>query len=235
MCKRKAFITKEKQLRRYARLRRITKTEFKELIRLSRDRNSVIRFQVAEILIDVTNQASKKLLIRLAKDRDALVRTEAYDSLHVFWLSDVEEFLRKAIKREKDELACVYAIWSWEDVALKIFDDHGDDIAFVNELLKTKKVKELERCRLECYHALYRFGDKTMLKEIVKFAESDDYYIRRGVYRMLEELFDQENKSMVVDAVERLIIKEAYPLPRKEYLSFWKKLVMGEEIDPDNE
>ena len=52
---------------------------------------------MAEILIDVMNQASKKLLVRLAKDRDELVRTEAYDSLHVFWLSDVEEFLRKAI------------------------------------------------------------------------------------------------------------------------------------------
>lgn len=230
---RRTFREKERQLRRYARLRRITKTEFKELIRLSRDRNLLIRLQVAEILIDVMNQASKKLLVRLAKDRDELVRTEAYDSLHVFWLSDVEEFLRKAIKREKDELACTYAIRSWGIVASKIFDDYEDDITFTNELLKTKKIKESERCRLECFDSLYRFGDETALAEIVKFAESDDCYTRQWVYRSLEEFWDQENKAMVIDTVEKLIIKEEYPAIRKEFLTYLKMLITEEELDED--
>ena len=138
-------------------------------MRLSKDKSSVIRFEVATILFDVKNQASKKLLFQLAKDRDSLVRAEAYTSLSGFKFADVEEFLRKAIEREKDELACSYAITSWGEVALKLFDEHDEDINYVNKLLRTHKIMVSERCRLECYYALYGFGDKKMLKKIMKF------------------------------------------------------------------
>ena len=112
MTRRRTYQDKELLLRNYVRLNRITKTEFKQLMRLSKDKSSVIRFEVATILFDVKNQASKKLLFQLAKDRDSLVRAEAYTSLSGFKFADVEEFLRKAIEREKDELACSYAITS---------------------------------------------------------------------------------------------------------------------------
>ena len=59
-------------------------------MRLSKDKSSVIRFEVATILFDVKNQASKKLLFQLAKDRDSLVRAEAYTSLSGFKFADVE-------------------------------------------------------------------------------------------------------------------------------------------------
>lgn len=145
MTRRRTYQDKELLLRNYVRLNRITKTEFKQLMRLSKDKSSVIRFEVATILFDVKNQASKKLLFQLAKDRDSLVRAEAYTSLSGFKFADVEEFLRKAIEREKDELACSYAITSWDEVALKLFDEHDEDINYVNKLLRTHKIMVSER------------------------------------------------------------------------------------------
>ena len=71
MTRRRTYQDKELLLRNYVRLNRITKTEFKQLMRLSKDKSSVIRFEVATILFDVKNQASKKLLFQLAKDRDS--------------------------------------------------------------------------------------------------------------------------------------------------------------------
>lgn len=72
-----------------------------------------------------------------------------------------------------------------------------------------------------------------MLEEIVKFAESDDCYTRQWVYRTLEEHLDQENKSMVIDTVEKLIIKEEYPAIRKEFLTYLKMLITEEELEED--
>ena len=71
MTRRRTYQDKELLLRNYVRLNRITKTEFKQLMRLSKDKSSVIRFEVATMLFDVKKEASKKLLFQLAKDRDS--------------------------------------------------------------------------------------------------------------------------------------------------------------------
>lgn len=56
----KKYQEKEELLRAYNRLSMVTKKEFKQLILLSRDRSPVIRFEVAEILFCIKNNASKK-------------------------------------------------------------------------------------------------------------------------------------------------------------------------------
>ena len=234
MTRRRTYQDKELLLRNYVRLNRITKTEFKQLMRLSKDKSSVIRFEVATILFDVKNQASKKLLFQLAKDRDSLVRAEAYTSLSGFKFADVEEFLRKAIEREKDELACSYAITSWGEVALKLFDEHDEDINYVNKLLRTHKIMVSERCRLECYYALYGFGDKRMLKKIMKFLKSTNPYIRYIVYDTLELSVDQDNRSEIIDVLEKMLVKEELPEYRKKIISFLKKQIVEVSVKDNN-
>ena len=82
-----------------------------------------------------------EVLLKLACDKDELVRTEAYDSLSRFPLPEVESFLKKAIKTEKDWLACSYAISSWVENALSLFEEHSDDIVFIKEILELEKIK----------------------------------------------------------------------------------------------
>ena len=38
-----------------------------------------------------------------------------------------------------------------------------------------------------------------------------------------------EYKAMVIDTVEKLIVKEEYSLPRKEFLTYWKELITEED------
>ena len=82
-----------------------------------------------------------EVLLKLACDKDELVRTEAYDSLSGFPLPEIGLFLKKAIQTEKDGLACSYAISSWVENALSLFEEHSDDIVFIKEILELEKIK----------------------------------------------------------------------------------------------
>lgn len=231
MRKRRTYAEKDKLLRKYARLNRITKIEFRQLLMFSKDKNSNIRYDVASILSNVRNKASKQLLLRLANDKNALVRTEAYDSLAGFAFTDVEEFLENSIEKEKDGLACSYAIRSWTEIVSELYDEHDHDIEYINMILKKSKVRKSEHCMLECFYALYRFGDKEQLIEILNLFNSNDACIRYAVYETLKVIVNCENRAMIIEALEKRLIAEELMGWREEMLPFWKKLIIEETLE----
>lgn len=227
---RKQYEEKQDLLRTYARLPKITKKEFKQLIILSRDKEPMVRVDVATILFDVKNAAAKKVLLQLACDKVALVRTEAYDSLSGFAFPEIEIFLKKAVKTERDALARTYAISSWTEVAIALFEDHSDDISFIKWMLEKTKIKKSEHCLLECYYALYRFGEKEMLAKILSFFRSKDYRIRLAVFHVLEEIVDDENRDKIIDAIENMLIEETAVGVKKTVIPFWKRLILEQAM-----
>ena len=91
-----------------------------------------------------------------------------------------------------------------------------------------------ERCRLECYYALYGFGDKKMLKKIMKFLKSTNPYIRYIVYDTLELSVDQDNRSEIIDVLEKMLVKEELPEYRKKIISFLKKQIVEVSVKNNN-
>ena len=93
---------KFKILYSYDRMSSLKEPHFTVLKELSKDKDEFIRSKTAALLINFESNQSKNILMRLAQDKDDLVRIEAYDSLKVFGLEEVEIFLQSAICREKN-------------------------------------------------------------------------------------------------------------------------------------
>lgn len=207
---------------------KITKKEFKQLIKFSKDRDPVIRCHVAEILMKkrVKNHASKKLLMRMACDRNKQVRTRAYSCLSVYDIFEVELFLKRAIQKEKNTEACYHAIEAWVDVVMSLHDNCEYDIYFVKWLLKQQKIQESEHCLLKCYYALYLFGEENMLPQILRFMESEDSSMCPTVLHILREIEDEDSRQEMIEAIE-ITLKDAKSWESvRVILPYWKQLII---------
>jgi len=212
-------------------LPKITKKEFKQLIVLSKDKNSLVRGDAAKILLEkqVKNHASKKLLYCLARDKDELVRIDAYEGLQMFEIPEVELFFRRAIQTEKEELACWYAIISWVKAVLSLHDDHTYDINYIKWLLKQRKIQESEYCLLECYYTLYQFGELDIFPILLRFSESNDYIMHYVVFRILQDMVNEDNRERVIKAIEK-VLENTYSMGLvKDALPYWKEMIVGKK------
>lgn len=193
---------------RYRNLPELTEEHFEVLVSLADDKDDCVRGQAAALLINFENDISKNVLLRLAQDKDALVRTEAYDSLSVFESEDVERFLEDAMRKEKDHLACSYAILSWADIAVALYDDVSEKILLAEELKKTSRIVRSEHCLLSCSYAQYIFGREEMLDEMLGFLKSSDYHIRCSVISLARDILDDDNETTIKHAIKTLLSEE---------------------------
>ena len=164
-----------------------------------------VRSKCAELLINFKTNESKELLIKLACDNNDLVRTEAYDSLGSFPTNNVEEFLSGAIKIEKDHLARCYAILSWTDVAVAL---QHNSLRQIKELEENKIQENSQHCALSYCYALYLFGKKEVLAELLSYLDNDDYHIRCIVISILSSIIDESNKDLIRGSVKKLYTTE---------------------------
>lgn len=231
MRNRKKYLEKQNILGTYARLSKITKKEFKQLIILARDKDPTVRFEVATILSSVKNTASKKILLQLACDRDALVRAEAYDSLSGFPFLEIENFLKEVIQTERDDLACAYAISSWTGIVLELFEDYSIDIIFMRKMLCKFKKKKAEHSILDSYYSLYRFGKTDVLVPILDLFESNDYRMRFAVFHVLQVIVNDKNRDVIMDTFERMLEKETALGVRKAVVPFWRQLLFDQALE----
>lgn len=202
----------------------ITKRDFKQIIKLSKDKDDFIREKTAQLLVCLENHASKKLLLKLANDRNAWVRLDAYDSLAGFPFPEVAAFLQRAMFREKHSLACSYAIMAWAEVTQKLYDDHRDDLRFILRFKKEPKIRKSEHCLLACFYAEYLFGEKKSLKNILRFFSSEDYQVRYSVLHTLQQITDDTNRELILEKIEQAFKKETTLGLTKDLAKFWKQL-----------
>lgn len=176
---------------------KLTDKQLKEIIKMSNDPNFLIRSQVAALLVNFKNDISKEILLRLSCDENALVRVEAYDSLSVFSYDDVEIWLRDALQKEKNKLACSYAILSWTDVAAALGKKTIENLSLVTEIKNSSRIKQSEHCLLSCSYAMYIFGIDKSLDDIIIFLDSSDYQVRCAAISILKSIANNDNKEII--------------------------------------
>lgn len=200
---------KEMLLEQYIDYPQLTKKHFKIIKAYAHDKDVFVRIQVAKVLINFNDYIlSKKILFELMNDNEELVRINAYDSLSVFDSKDVERLLKKAIKKERRELACAYAITSWAEVVTLRRKIVWKQYFFIHNLKKKNRIRTSERCLLKCCYAHYIFGRKKALKEILSFLKSSDYHIRCATLNTLQYIIDSKNISSIKKEVETLLLQE---------------------------
>lgn len=182
----------------------ISKNELAELKILSQDELIEIRAKVAEVLVNIVNDDTKKILLSLIRDEEALVRTEAYDSLSEFKDQEVFELLKSAIKNEYDDLARGYAILSWVDLA-SVFPAKSDYIEF---LVKIKNTEKSDWCKLNCCYGIYILGEKEYFNEILKFSHNPDYHLRCAAISTLSDISSKETVELITESLNQLLTTE---------------------------
>lgn len=195
-------------LLRYSKKQKLTKKDFKKIIGYADDKDMLVRCIVAELLVNFRNGKSKKILLKLAHDKNVMVRTEAYDSLSVFKSKKALRVLKNKIKKEKNELACAYAILSWTDIACLKNRNISQNISFIDEIIKYPRIQKSERCMLSCYYAQYRFGEEEYINNIISFLKSSNYQIRCSTVNMLWEFFTLNNQEKIKAALCELLVTE---------------------------
>jgi HEAT repeat protein len=199
--------TKEKIaiLDKFNELQELDHSHFEIIAKLVFDKDDLVRSQCAALLINFVNEESKNLLFRLAQDKYDLVRTESYDSLGDFFFDDVEAFLAKAIKTELDALARRYAILSWANVVIALQQISAE---LVSEIEKLKAQEKAPDCALSYCYALYTFGNKHMLNEILPYLKDSDYHVRCTTISFLADIIDETNEELIKGSIEELLVTE---------------------------
>lgn len=81
----------------------------------------------------------------------------------------------------------------------------------VSKIEFAKNKKETEKANdyaLSWCYALFMFGIKESLNELLQFLKSDDYQIRCTTLSLLSDIIDSSNEICIKDAVEWLLIAE---------------------------
>ena len=198
-----------------------TSEHLKEVVKLSSDKDAFVRCQTAVALVYFDCDIAQQTLIRLACDEDSLVRTEAYDSLALFEDEEVLRFLENAIEKEKDEIACSYAIMSWTDIAIAIEDKEPLKAGYIFELEKNPKISESEHCMLSCYRARYYFGEKGIINDIIEYLKHEDYHVRSSVIAIFEEIVDDDNIKTIKTTLNELLGQETTRAVRSRVEKFF--------------
>ncbi len=171
------------------------------------DEDEFVRSLVASLLVMTEGIAAEKALLKLAKDEDDLVRIEALDTMAAYPSDEVLCCLSNAIIYEKDELARSYAILSWADVNVELGKSTHKNVEYVQEHISDESS---ERILLSWYYALYRFGCKEYLNDILALIKSEDYQIRCSVLSLLRDIISNENCSYIYEIVKTLLVEERH-------------------------
>ena len=92
--------------------------ELMQMYRMEKDKDSCIRWSLAEALVNRYTPESEAMLRRMACDKDGLVRIEAIDSLCIGREEATLPLLRRKMRQADDYLERGYAVLSYFDVWL---------------------------------------------------------------------------------------------------------------------
>lgn len=176
--------------------------DYMVLLPMANDEDEYIRSLAAESLVHVGIAPAMELLIRLTGDPDALVRTNAYDSLGSFENPQVRNLLKKAARKEPDELARFYALLSYADQVQA-------GTAAVCYFQKSMHDDASPMCKLACSYALYQLGDDSQfdyLSESLHCAE--DYHIRSMAASFFLDILNENNREKVFAALNSALETE---------------------------
>lgn len=203
---------------------KLTDKQLKKIIEMSNDPNPLVRSQIAALLVNFKNNISKEILLRLSCDKNALVRMEAYDSLSVFNDDVVEIRLRDALQKEKNKLACCYAILSWADVAVALGKKTTENLSLITEIKNSSRIKQSEHCLLSCSYAIYIFSINKSLDDIIIFLDSNNYQVRCAAISILKSIVNNDNEEIIRKSLIYTLKNETVLSVKKNIKAFLKDL-----------
>lgn len=177
--------------------------DYMVLLTMANDEDEYIRSLAAENLVHLGIAPAMELLIRLTGDTDALVRTNAYDSLGSFNHPQVRNLLKKAARKEPDEVARFYALLSYADHVQA-------GTAAVCFFQKSMRDDSSAMCKLACSYALYQLGDDSQFDSLFdNLHGAEDYHVRCMAASFFQDILNENNREMVLAALNSALKTEA--------------------------
>jgi HEAT repeat protein len=176
-----------------------------KLITLAKDKSPYIRSKVARLLVDYVCEEAMNALLLLLDDKNYMVRTESADSLSYFPYHNVLTVLKRVAENDKHYLVRGYAISS-----IALISKHLDIISEELKLFFETRSRSENRifCKLNCYFGLYVLGEIKYLDSIIAVLKSKNYLNRCAAMNVLTEILDDNNSSILIDTVQRLLPNE---------------------------
>ena len=69
-----------------------------------------------------------------------------------------------------------------------------------------------------------------MLEKMLEFLHSKDYRIHFCVYNIAEVIVNDENRSMLIEALGNMLMEEESAGVRKTVIPFWKQLIIDQTL-----
>lgn len=183
----------------------ITDKDIEVLQILSYDKESIIRADAAEILVNSGSPEAEKILIRLLQDKNGLVRTCACESLYYSNSLEVVNLLVDILNKDKTELVRGYAAISIANILINTNKVDGKYINFFESMLKKEKLKWV---KINIFQALYTLGKSEYLYKILDELKNKHYIKRALVSNLVVDDVTDDNRELIVSALKEALKKE---------------------------
>lgn len=171
---------------------RFSDEEFNILELYSKEKNFIIRSEVARILVNSTCNRDERILLKLSRDKKSLVRAEACDSLSISKSKRAVDILVRTLKKDQSGMVRAYAIHSLGNISkrLHIEMDIKDIIKKVLRKEKSNLVK------ISAFKVLYSLKDEENFSFLINKLNSKKYQNRCAVVNCLEEISNEGNREI---------------------------------------
>lgn len=177
----------------------LSEADYSFLALCSTDRESDIRYLVADVLCGDTSPDSEQILCRLLNDSDEVVRANACDSLYRSCSAHVLERL-KELAVSDSYLVRGYAVASIGNI-MTTLSNPDNCLTF----LKAAYTHEASAwVKLDYCEIFYCLGDEASLTPILKALEKKNYKIRCKAINILKNLINDNNQEQIVSRLVSL-------------------------------
>lgn len=184
--------------------------ELKKMYHMEKDRDSLVRADLAKALVNKYTPESETMLRRMACDRDELVRIEALDSLCIGREKASLALLKWKMKKAEERMERGYAASSYFTVWINRYGYHRESMQKYLESVEEIYQQEKDSWVLAHYERnRYKAGEKNALERLtaILMEESkEDSYVGYAAKSCMGEIMNIFNKNEMKN-----ILKEFLP------------------------
>lgn len=172
-----------------------------KLIKLLKDPEKLVRMEATRVLGILLSGKRKcpPQIIKMLKDSESLVRMEAAETISVIQDRTALPFLWRAI-RDRSALVRRYVA-----AAIGALGSRVD----LERLQRGLKLERSDKAKIGYYEALYLLGEDSVLTDILKFLDQQDYLLRASAANILcDVVADSNNVDIILPALKRAYKKE---------------------------
>jgi HEAT repeat protein len=174
----------------------------RQLIKRLKDQEGLVRIEATRVLGILLSGKGKcpPQIIKMLKDSDSLVRMEVAETISIIQDRTALPFLWRAI-RDRSALVRRYVAG-----AIGVLGGKVD----LKRLQQGLNLERSDKAKIGYYEALYLLGEDSVLTDILKFLDQQDYLLRATAANILcDVVADSSNVDIILPALKRAYKKEA--------------------------